>query len=177
MMISLTFNNLHLRAKGCERGRRPRPIVSFFVSARTICSNSKKKVGSFVALKRPSFHFHKKHVPGNMVTCYMFRNAIRLEPQATECLYYYSAAAGANAEFKMAKNHGLSTRSGIQKDLWLIVWTGAWQEDISWLPKLEHTSYTLGNIFSYLLLMAAFILGQVPNRGGCERGPNCEHIL
>lgn len=100
-----------------------------------------------------------------MVTCYMFRNGIPLEPQAAECLYYYSVAASANAEFKMAKNRSLSTRSKIQKDLWLIVWTGAWQEDISWPLRLEHTSYTLGNIFSYLLLMAAFILGQVPNRG------------
>lgn len=56
-----------------------------------------------------------------MVTLYMFGNAIRLEPQATECLYYYIVAAGANAEFRMAKNRGLSTRSEIQKDLWLIV--------------------------------------------------------
>lgn len=56
-----------------------------------------------------------------MVTCCMFRNAIRLEPQAAECLYYYSVAAGANGEVKMAKNRGLSTRSEIQKDLWLIV--------------------------------------------------------
>lgn len=56
-----------------------------------------------------------------MVTLYIFRNAIRLEPQATECLYYYRVAAGANAEFKMAKNRSLSTRSELQKDLWLIV--------------------------------------------------------
>lgn len=45
-MISLTFNNLHLRAKGCERGRCPRAL---FFSACTIPSHNKEKLGSFVA--------------------------------------------------------------------------------------------------------------------------------
>lgn len=54
-MISLASNDLHLKAKGCERGWCPCIIFFFlFLNAWTLRSYSKKQPGSF-AFKRHSF--------------------------------------------------------------------------------------------------------------------------
>lgn len=127
------------------------------------CNSKEKTFGAFISRSNTSQEVRWRAI------CLEMQYGWRHRPQSGLC--YYSVAAGANAEFKMATTRGLSTRSEIQKDLWLIVWTGAWQEDISWLPRLEHTSYTLGKHIFLLTSDGCFHPGPSSKQGRMWEGP------